>query len=314
MIDTDAAEGQTTQLEDDSTPEEMEEAKSLGWKSPAEWKGDPPKNGFKKAKDFLEHGRTVLPIVRSENAALKRELADAKKELTEFKKAQSEVLENMQRMSKVALDRQRKQLKEQYEAVEDAAVEVGDKAAARKAREQKEEALEKFDEDVAAAKKPEGEQLDAKKVERVPEIDDWIEENKSWFNKNRRMTNFAITTQAELQGDGYSLTKSLSETLKEVKKRFPEHFEDEEPPKKGGDEEDERPSRRGSPVESGGSRMGGGSQRSAWSRLPAEAQKQADKFIKEDGLFLEKGETAEKDLQKARERYAKQYHGEEAAA
>ena len=33
----------------------------------------------------------------------------------------------------------------------------------------------------------------------------------------------------------------------------------------------------------------------------------ADVFIKDDGLFLEKGETIEKDLQKARERYAKQY-------
>src|SRR3990172_9371333 len=79
MSDTHQAE-QTdqTQFEDDSTPEEMTEAQGLGWKSPADWKGEPPKNGFKKAKDFLEHGRTVLPIVRSENAALKRELGDAR--------------------------------------------------------------------------------------------------------------------------------------------------------------------------------------------------------------------------------------------
>jgi hypothetical protein len=53
--------------------------------------------------------------------------------------------------------------------------------------------------------------------------------------------------------------------------------------------------------------MGGDSGRSSWSKLLADAQKQADTFIKEDGLFLEKGETVEKDLQKARERYAKMY-------
>jgi hypothetical protein len=53
--------------------------------------------------------------------------------------------------------------------------------------------------------------------------------------------------------------------------------------------------------------MPSGGKGGSFARLPKEAQIQADKFIKEDGLFLEKGETVEKDLAKARERYAKQY-------
>jgi hypothetical protein len=57
----------------------------------------------------------------------------------------------------------------------------------------------------------------------------------------------------------------------------------------------------------GGSRLAGGSGGSKFSKLPADAKTQCDKFIKDDGLFLEKGETVEKDLNKARERYAAAY-------
>jgi hypothetical protein len=53
--------------------------------------------------------------------------------------------------------------------------------------------------------------------------------------------------------------------------------------------------------------VAGGGSGSKFSKLPADAKTQCDKFIKEDGLFLEKGETAEKDLAKARERYATAY-------
>ncbi|HDA7234988.1 TPA: hypothetical protein O5T43_002567 [Staphylococcus aureus] len=53
--------------------------------------------------------------------------------------------------------------------------------------------------------------------------------------------------------------------------------------------------------------MAGGSGGSKFSKLPADAKAQADKFIKEDGLFLEKGETVEKNLSQARERYAAAY-------
>jgi hypothetical protein len=289
------------EFEDDSSPEEMEEAKGLGWKSPKEWKGDPPKNGFKKAKDFLAHGKEVLPIVQSQNKKLERELAESKKELAEFKKEQAKTLENLQRMSKAALDRQRQQLKEQYEAVKEAAVEVGDKDAYRKADKQQQEALDKFDEAVAEKKddkeeKPKGE---------IPkEVEAWVKAN-PWFDDDEDAKALAISRHGKLLRDHptWPMEKNLEEVRKYVAKRFPEHFEEEGKD----DDEEEAPKRKGSRVEGGGSRMGGDGGRSAWSKLPADAQKQADTFIKEDGLFLEKGETVEKDMQKARERYAKQY-------
>jgi hypothetical protein len=291
-------------FEDDSSPEEMEEAKAIGWKSPKEWKGEPPKNGFKKAKDFLEHGKSVLPIVQSQNKKLERELADAKKELADFKKEQGKTLENLQRMSKAALDRQRQQLKEHYEAVKEAAVEIGDKDAYRKADKQQQEALDKFDEEVAE-KKDTKKDDDKPKGEIPKEVESWVKEN-PWFEDDEEAKAVAITRHGKLLRDHptWSLEKNLEEVRKYVQKRFPEHFEDSA---KAEDDEDEAPKRKGSRVEGGGSRMGGDGGQSSWAKLPADARKQADAFIKEDGLFLEKGETIEKDLQKARERYAKMY-------
>jgi hypothetical protein len=285
-------------FEDDSTPEEMDEAKTLGWKSPKEWKGEPPKNGFKKAKDFLAHGKEVLPIVQSQNKKLERELADAKKELKEFKAEQAKTLENLERMSRTALKQQRHQLKEQYEAVKEAAVEVGDKDAYRKADKQQQEALDKFDEAVAEKKE---DKKDDDKSKAPPEVEAWVKAN-PWFDEDEEAKALAITRHGKLLRDhpSWSMEKNLEEVRKYVQKRFPEHFEEEA-------EEEEKPKRKGSPVEGGGSRMGGESNRSAWSKIPVDAQKQADVFIKEDGLFLEKGENAKEHLQKARERYAMQY-------
>lgn len=293
------------EFEDDSSPEEMEEAKTLGWKSPKEWKGEPPKNGFKKAKDFLAHGKEVLPIVQSQNKKLERELEAARKELAETKKETAKKLENLERMSRAALKQQRDQLEEKYAAAIDAAAEVGDKAAVQKLRSDEKKALKEFDEE-AADKKDDTKKDDDKPKGEIPkEVEAWVKEN-PWFEDDEEAKAVAITRHGKLLRDHptWSLEKNLEEVRKYVAKRFPEHFEEE---KKGDDDEDEAPKRKGSRVEGGGSRMGGGAERSAWSKLPADAQKQADTFIKEDGLFLDKGETVEKDLQKARERYAKMY-------
>jgi hypothetical protein len=102
---------------------------------------------------------------------------------------------------------------------------------------------------------------------------------------------------------GMTLEENLEETRKYVAKRYPEKFGKQEDVDDEG--EDDKPAR-GSRVE-GGSRVPGGGSRSKYSQLPADAKTQCDKFIKEDGLFLEKGEDPAKDLAKARERYATQY-------
>lgn len=292
---------------DDSSPEEIEEAKSLGWKSPAEWKGSPPKNGFVKAKEYVERGKTVLPIVRAENAKLQKELTEARQELKDFREQQSRTFASLQRMSTNALKRQRDQLEEKYATAIDAAAEVGDKAAVGKLRKEEKEALKEFDEE-AAEKTAEAKDDDKGKKQELPaEITAWVKENQ-WFEDDDAMKAVAITHHGKLLRDhpNWPLDKNLAEVRKYIEKRFPSEFADNGDETEE-DDTDEKPARRGSRVEGSGSRQGGAGQRSAWSRIPDEAKKQGDRFIKEDGLFLKKGETTEKDLQKARERYAEEY-------
>jgi hypothetical protein len=301
---------ETTPLEefvDDSAPDEVEKAKTMGWKAPSDWKGSPPKGKFLKAKEYLERAETVIPIMRAENKKLKDELDSARADLKAFKDETSKTVARMAQMSKVALDRQRTQLEDKYSAAIEAATEVGDKEQVRKLRQAEREDLKKFDE-ASEIKEEKVEQAKEKVNGALPKetqdtIAAWIDEN-DWYSTDAEMQAVANAYHGKLLKDkpGLSLSDNLEETRKYVAKRYPEKFkaEEEEEP-----EEDEKPSR-ASRVE-GGSRSSGGTARSKYSQLPADAKSQCDKFIKEDGLFLEKGETAEKDLAKARERYATQY-------
>ena|SRR6185295_5621277 len=301
------SENQLEDFVDDSEPADVEKAKTMGWKAPAEWKGSPPKNGFVKAKEYLERAETVIPIMRSENKKLKDEVEAARAELKAFKEETKLTVANMAKMSKVALDRQRSQLEDKYSAAIDAATEVGDKEQVRKLRDAERKDLKAFDEaaeEVAEKKTEKGKQpVNAALPKDVQEtIGHWIGEN-TWYTTNAGMQAYANSIHGDLlkEKPGLTLAENLDEVRKEIVKRFPEKFKREDDP----EDDDEKPAR-GSRVE-GGSRVAGGSSRSKFSQLPADAKAQADKFIKEDGLFLEKGETVDKDLSKARERYAAQY-------
>jgi hypothetical protein len=311
MSDTDT-ESPLEQFVDDSEPEEVEKAKQIGWKAPSDWKGPPPKGKFLKAKEYLERAETVIPIIRSENAKLKAELKDARDDLKNHKAAMETTVANMAKMSKVALDRQRAQLEEKYSAAIDAATEVGDKETVRKLRDAERKDLKEFDtaaEEVKEAKTEKGkETVNGSLPKDVQEtIGHWIGEN-HWYSTDEEMQALANAHHGKLlkEKPGLTLVENLEETRKYVAKRYPEKFKQEEP--EDDENEGEKPSR-GSRVE-GGSRVAGGGGGSRFSKLPADAKAQADKFIKEDGLFLEKGEDATKDIAKARERYAADYFGE----
>jgi hypothetical protein len=312
MSDTEI-ESPLEQFVDDSAPEDIEKAKEIGWKNPKDWKGNPPRNGFVKAKEYLERAETVIPIMRSENKKLKDELAESRAELKSFKEEIKVTVANMAKMSKVALDRQRAQLEDKYSAAIDAATEVGDKDQVRKLREAERKDLKEFDEtaEQATEKKIEEGKKDVNAAlpkEVQDDIAEWLAENK-WYSADEEMQILANFLDGKLTKDKPGLTtkERLAEVRKGVAKRFPEKFKAEDDPDDQG--EDEKPAR-GSRVE-GGSRMAGGGGGSRFSKLPADARAQADKFIKEDGLFLEKGEDPVKDLNKARERYAADYLGDD---
>lgn len=320
MSDTDTAAAADTPLEafvDDSTETEMEQARKSGWKSPDEWKGPPPRGKFWKAKEFLERAETVIPIIKSENKQLKDELNEARADLKAFKAETAKTVDNMSRMTKVALDRQRSQLEDRYSYAIDAATEVGDKDAVRNLRAAERKDLAAFDE-AADEAKPSKEETDRAKEQvnqALPkEVQDtiggWIAQNE-WYSTDPEMQAVANAHHGKLlkEKKGLRLAENLEETRKYVARRYPEQFgpvdetDDDDRWANDGGKQLHKPMSR---VE-GGSRMAGGSGGSKFSKLPADAKAQADKFIKDDGLFLEKGETAEKHLAAARERYAASY-------
>lgn len=310
MSELEAEQHEAPQFEDDSSDDEIAEAKSMGWKAPSEWKGEPPKNGFQKARDYVERGRSVLPIVRAELAKKEVELARANKRLEDYKVESEKRFESLHRMSSNALKRQRETLEAKYDAAIAAAAEVGDKAEVARLRKEERTDLKEFDEAVEEKPALDDDTKSGKAKANTPDenavINDWIKDGNEWFNLDGDMQAVAVRHHVKLKTEqpDLSLEENLAKVTAYIQKRFRSQFEEAAEDKA----EDEKPVRKGSPVESGGSRIpGGGVPKSAWSQIPDDAKRQADKFIKEEGLFLNKGETVEKDLQKARERYAVDY-------
>jgi len=295
----------------EDAPETVALAREMGWKPEAEWKGDPPKGGFHSATEFLRRGEKILPIVRADAKKAKEEAAALRSEMEQMRNDHRDTIKRIERMSNVALEQQRLQITNQYTAAKEAAVEVGDKVAYREADKAERESLKAIDDRLKENDADSGGKKDERKTAEMPRevkevLDGWLAEN-TWFNSDEELNAVAQARHMKLlrEKKGLTLRQNLDEVREYVKKRFPEHFADE------GDEQDEDdpPRRKGSPVE-GGSRLGGGNGGSKFSKLPAEAKAAADKFIKEDKLFLDAGETPEKNLAQARERYATQYFGD----
>jgi hypothetical protein len=283
----------------------------MGWKPETEWRGEPPKGGFTSATEYVRRGEKILPIVNARARKAEQEASNLRSEMEAMRSEHRDTVKRIERMSTVALEQQRLQIVSQYTATKEAAVEVGDKAAYREADKAERDALKAIDDRIRENDDDKPGKKDDDRPRELPRevkavIDGWIDEN-PWFNIDKRLNSYANTVHMDLlkEKPGLSLRENLDEVRDEVKRRFPEKFGDKD------DDGEDTPRRKGSPVE-GGSRLGGaGGGSSKYSRLPADAKSQCDKFIKDDGLFLKSGESVEKNLAAARERYADQYFAEE---
>lgn len=283
------------------------EARELGWKPESEWKGEPPKGGFRSAEDFVQRGKEVLPLV---NKRLTEENANLTAKLDKLERETADKITRMERMSSTALKTQREQIEAKYEALKEAAVDGADRKAYDAANKAQTEALKDFDEK-AKDPEPEKKKTDAPELPReIKEtIDAWVSDN-GWFNSDKAMNTEANAYHNYLlrAKPGLTIKENLAKVREHIMSEFPDRFD-----KPKADEGDEDTGRGGSRVE-GGSRMnGGGGGKSSWSKIPDDAKKQADRMIKDEGMFIgpafggEKGETVEKNLAQARERYAIKY-------
>jgi hypothetical protein len=292
-------------------PAVVKRARDMGWVPPDEWRGDPPKGGFRTPEEFVQRGEEVLPIVKSQLRTAEDRAAKLEQDLAKERKESGEKFAKLEKMGKVALDRQRAQLVAEFEAKKEALIETGDVKGYRELNKEQTAALADFDK-TAAPDEPEDKGDKGKTKDKdddaLPEsmkqtIKAWVDE-RAWFTSDKEMHNSANAEHERLlkAKPGLSLAENLAAVDAYVRKRYPEKFADAQDDADDDSDEPARVSR----VE-GGSRINGAGGKSAWSKLPAEAKAQADKFIKDDKLFLEKGETVEKNLAQARERYAAQY-------
>ena len=180
-------------------PDVQARAEKMGWIPPARFKGDP--EGFVDAQDYLERGETVLPIVKAQNRRLESEVARLQASDAATKAAlakANEAIEEMQERHSVetqkAIERARKEVKEQLAL----ASEAGDHAGVA-------ELTDKLTQMTAAEKeaKEEKKEVAAAPAAYVPpaELVEWNAEN-TWFGKDRRKTALALGIAQELREGG----------------------------------------------------------------------------------------------------------------
>lgn len=293
-VDVDTEDEPGEEAPETSSKDMEAKARDMGWRPKEDFKGDP--SAWRDAPEYVRRGEEILPVVRSrleKSEARNAELAD---KLERANKDFAGKFKRLEHMSEVALTKQAEQLKSQYAARKEAAVQAGDLDEYRRADKEEDDALG----DLAEKTKPPVEASQDGAFDALPPatrttIKGWVDDN-TWFTTDKEMNALASAHHEKLltEKPGMTLTQNLTAVRDYVKRKFPEKFGEEEAPA------------RGSRVEGGG-RSSGGASGSLWAKLPADAKAQADKFIEKDGLFLKRGETLEKDQQKARERYAKEY-------
>jgi hypothetical protein len=212
-----AAEGAAEQV--DTTAVDTE-ARSMGWVPKDEWKGDPDK--WRPSDEFVQRGKEILPIVRSQLEREKSKTADLEKRLDEA----TATLKRVDRMTAIALERQKTQILSEFEAKKEAAVETGDRDAYRRVSEQERAALKSLEDDAKeAAKDTETPDKSGLSARDKAAVDEWVAEN-TWFNSSRLLRAAADDHFDDVAKEmpGATMAERLTEVRKRVAEDFPNKF------------------------------------------------------------------------------------------
>lgn len=234
------------------------EAREMGWVPEEEFNG--PKGKWKDAKQFVEDGERILPIVRSQ---LKRTQDELAKKDAEFAKR----IERIERMSKVSMERQKAQHKTELDRIKKEmrkAAEEGDTARYDQLDVQREElAGQSFDEP-----------QDDGKSDYDRAVQDFSSRN-NWYGTDDVMTAWAEGYSQKIARDNPNI--SIEDNLKRVeaaaKEKFPDKFGGKKPAANGH-----------AAVDGGGSFPAAPRRGKGAAQLPAEARAAGERFVKE-GLF-----------------------------
>lgn len=229
----------------DDTPRDFAaEARQHGWTEKDAFKGDAAK--WVDAETFVKRADEVMPFLKKQNTALKREMDELKRT---FKQASAHFGKAEERAYTRALA--------DLEAKHTEAVETGDVAAARAAMNE----IGEVKADIAAKPKPDEPGFDPLAARK--ELNTWVEEN-DWYVLDDAKRRYA-DMQAEMMGPANDWPDGNKAWLGELGKRVERKFAEPKPGITNG----------------GGNRSAPGGGGKSYNDLPALAKAACDKFVKQ---------------------------------
>lgn len=241
-------------------------ARAMGWVDKADYRG--PAENWRDADEFVRRGEEELPIVRERNRDLARKNAEIEARISRQEREFAERAAKLERMSTIALSRQREQLEANYEAAKRQAVEIGDTGRYDQLSRDHGQAVRQFDQQYYEATAPPKQTGQELPPHVTAEVGAWTQQN-PWFNADPLLNQYAqaVHMQINQAKPGLSIRDNLAEVAREVRQRFPEKFSVAE--------------RRATAVESGGGGLpSGGKRAKGVSELPAEARSVGNEFVK----------------------------------
>lgn len=249
------------------TPEIEQEARSFGWKAPDEWKGEVPPGYIDDPQRYLERAENFTPF---------RKLRE---KLSEVEKTSQDTLRRIEAATARQIERERAQYQAALDSIKAQkvqAVETGD-VDAFKALEAREDAVRK------QLQQPEAPKQDAVPRDHIAAIEQWSV-GKQWFKADKVKTQAAVVLYDEAQRSGLTDPKAI---LDYVDREMATQFADL------------RPKAPAPETVEAGLTFGGGSQASAFEKLPKDAKDAFRRFV-ERGVF--------KDTKEDRATYAEDYN------
>lgn len=191
-------------------------ARAQGWVPKEEFRG--PADKWRNADEFVRRGEEELPILRERSRTLERKLADIERDhATRYQR--------LEKMTEVALTRQRQDLQARYEAAMRDAVQSGDVQRYDALQQQRYEAVTDFDKRTRAQIEEPAAQPGTMPVHVQSAVERWTAQN-TWFNTDPELNYAAQGVHVRLNREkpGLSIDENLAEVAKEMRRRFPEKF------------------------------------------------------------------------------------------
>lgn len=260
-------------------------ARAMGWKPQDEYRGDPKQ--WKDANTFVQAAEHNLPMMRERLDTVARRNTELERELQTTRSTHQDQFKRLERMSQVALDRQRAQIVGSYEAAMRTAAETGDVTRYDQLHQARGEAVKAFDQAAWEATKAPEPQQHQQTPQLPPDqqnaVAQWQTAN-PWYGRDEGMTMLAGMESARIARDhpGLTVQQNLAEVRRVIAQRFPEKF---------GTSHQATPRNGSASVESGSRMPSGSGGRKGWGDLPSDAKAAGQNFIKQ-GLFKDQAEYA----------------------